>query len=155
MLEHLKSEGHSGFLGNVATTLIDKTDGQDPKRTGNYWMRTVKIFALFRLNIEDSVSPIPCKNVTVTGGLTCLAFFLANWFDHERIYDKIFRIWHNFFCFCVFHIDYFLITVLICYFMKLIFTLRATFILYVTIVSIAWCKLLCCLLIYYSDFYLC
>ena len=75
MFEHLKSEGHSGFLGNVATTLIDKTDGQDPKRIGNYWMRTVKIFALFRLNIEDSVSPIPCKNVTVTRGLTCLVFF--------------------------------------------------------------------------------
>ena len=34
---------------------------------------------------------------------------MANWLGHERIYDKIFRIWHNFFCFCFFYIDYFLI----------------------------------------------
>ena len=32
LFEHLKSEGHSGFLGNVSKTLIDKTDGKDPKK---------------------------------------------------------------------------------------------------------------------------
>ena len=28
LFEHFKSEGHSGFLGNVSITLIDKTDGK-------------------------------------------------------------------------------------------------------------------------------
>ena len=36
LVEHFKSEGHSGFLGNVSITLIDKTDGKDPKRRENY-----------------------------------------------------------------------------------------------------------------------
>ena len=49
--EHFKSEGHSGFLGNVSITLM----GKDPKRRKNYWMRTLKTYALFGLNIEDSV----------------------------------------------------------------------------------------------------
>ena len=31
LFEHFKSEGHSGFLGNVSITIIDKTDGKDPK----------------------------------------------------------------------------------------------------------------------------
>ena len=30
LFEHFKSEGHSGFLGNVSITFIDKTDGKDP-----------------------------------------------------------------------------------------------------------------------------
>ena len=32
LFEHFKSEGHSGFLGNVSITFIDKTHGKDPKR---------------------------------------------------------------------------------------------------------------------------
>ena len=60
MQEHLfgrfQSEFHSGFLGNVSMTLVDKTDGKDPKRTiENYWIRTLKTYAPFGLNIEDSV----------------------------------------------------------------------------------------------------
>ena len=55
LFEHFKSEGHNGFLGNVSITLIDKTDGKDPKRRENYWMRTLKTYAPFGLNIEDSV----------------------------------------------------------------------------------------------------
>ena len=55
LFEHVKSEGHSGFLGNVSITLIDKTDGKDPKWRENYWMRTLKTYATFGLNIENSV----------------------------------------------------------------------------------------------------
>ena len=55
LFEHFKSEGHSGFLGNVSITLTDKTDGKDPKRRENYWMRTLKTYAPLGLNIEDSV----------------------------------------------------------------------------------------------------
>ena len=29
-------ESHSGFLGNLSITLIDKTDGKDPKRGESY-----------------------------------------------------------------------------------------------------------------------
>ena len=30
-------------------------DGKDPKRRENYWIRTLKTYAPFELNIEDSV----------------------------------------------------------------------------------------------------
>ena len=75
LFEHFKSEGHSGFLGNVSITLIDKTDGKDPKRRENYWMKTFKTYASFRLNIEDSVRPIPCRSINVTSGFTYWYFF--------------------------------------------------------------------------------
>ena len=52
--EHFKSQGHSSFLGNVSITVTDKTDDKDPKRRENYWMRTLKIYASFGRNIEDS-----------------------------------------------------------------------------------------------------
>ena len=52
LFEHFKSEGHSGFLGNVSITLIDKTDGKDPKRRENYWMRALKTYALFDLILK-------------------------------------------------------------------------------------------------------
>ena len=55
LFEQLKTEGHSEFLGNVSITIIDKTDGKDPKRRENYWMRTLKTYAPFGLNIEDGV----------------------------------------------------------------------------------------------------
>ena len=44
MQEHLSerfiNKGHSGFVGNVSISLMDKTDGEDPKKTEYYWMRT-------------------------------------------------------------------------------------------------------------------
>ena len=52
--EHFKSQGHSSFLGNVSITVTDKTDDKDPKRRENYWMRTLKIYASFGRNVEDS-----------------------------------------------------------------------------------------------------
>ena len=60
--EHFKSEGHIAFLGNVSITLIDKTDGKDPKTRESYWIRTLKTYAPFGLNIEDTVRPIPCRS---------------------------------------------------------------------------------------------
>ena len=42
-------------MRKFAITLIGKTDGKDPKRRENYWMRTLKTYAPFGLNIEDSV----------------------------------------------------------------------------------------------------
>ena len=42
LFDHFKSEDHCRFLGSVSITLIDKTDGKDPKRRQNYWMRRLK-----------------------------------------------------------------------------------------------------------------
>ena len=53
--EHFKSACHSGFVGDVSITLLDKTNSKDLKKRENYWMRTVKTYAPFELNNEDSV----------------------------------------------------------------------------------------------------
>ena len=47
--------GHNGFLNNVSITLIDKTDGKNPKIRADYWRRPLKTFSPFGLNVEDSV----------------------------------------------------------------------------------------------------
>ena len=54
-MRHFHSGEHTGFLGNVKITLIDKTDGQNPKKREDYWRRTFKTYAPFGLNVEDSV----------------------------------------------------------------------------------------------------
>ena len=45
----------NGFLRNVSISLIDKTDGFQPKKRENYWMKTLKTPALLGLNIESAV----------------------------------------------------------------------------------------------------
>ena len=55
LYEHIYPDGHNGLLEDVAITLIDKTDGRDPKNRENYWMRTMKTLALDGLNIEECV----------------------------------------------------------------------------------------------------
>ena len=45
LYEHIYSEGHNGFLGNISISLIDKTNGFQPKKRENYWMRTLKTLA--------------------------------------------------------------------------------------------------------------
>ena len=54
LFEQFKSEGHCGFLENVFITVIDKTDGKDLEKRENYWMRALKTYVPFGLNIEDS-----------------------------------------------------------------------------------------------------
>ena len=58
-LKHFNSMGHIGFLNNVPITLIDKTDGKNPKKRDDYWRRTLKTYSPFGLNVEDSVLPTP------------------------------------------------------------------------------------------------
>ena len=53
--EHFYSEGHNGLLRNVSISLIDKTDGFQPKTRENYWMRTLKTLAPLGLNVEGAV----------------------------------------------------------------------------------------------------
>ena len=55
LYKHFYSEGRNGFLGNVSISLIDKTDGFQPKKRENYWMRTLKILAPLGLNVESAV----------------------------------------------------------------------------------------------------
>ena len=52
--DHFHSEGRNGFSGNVSNSLIDKTDGFQPKITENYWMRTLKTVAPLGLNVEST-----------------------------------------------------------------------------------------------------
>ena len=54
LFDHFKIEGCIDFLGNVSITFIDKTDGKDPKKIENCWMRTLKTCTTFGLDIEDS-----------------------------------------------------------------------------------------------------
>ena len=87
LFERFKSECHSGFLGNVSITLIDKTGGKDPKRRENspFRMRTLKTYAPFGLNIDESVWPIPCRSIKrFLVGLP-VWYFLVYWWDQERI----------------------------------------------------------------------
>ena len=53
LYKHFHSEGHNEFLGNVSISLIDKTDGFQPKRSENYWIRTLKTLAPLGLNVES------------------------------------------------------------------------------------------------------
>ena len=55
LYRHFSSPGHRGFLNDVSVILIDKTDGSDPKKREDYWMKTLKTIAPYDLNIEDSV----------------------------------------------------------------------------------------------------
>ena len=55
LCEHCYSESHSGFLGNVSISLIDKIHGFQPIKKENYWMRTLKTLAPLRLNDESAV----------------------------------------------------------------------------------------------------
>ena len=75
LFEHFKSEGHSGFLGNVSITPIDKAGITDSKNRKNYRIRALKPYALLGLNIEDCVGPILRKSIHVGGGLTFFVFF--------------------------------------------------------------------------------
>ena len=49
---HFSSPGHSGILNNVSVTLIDKTDGSNPKKREDYLMKTMIPYGLI---IEGSV----------------------------------------------------------------------------------------------------
>ena len=43
------------FNTYFSITLIDKTDGKNPKKREDYWRRTLKTYSPFGLNVEDSV----------------------------------------------------------------------------------------------------
>ena len=117
LFQHFIIVGHSGVFGDVSITLIDKTNVKDPKRKENYWMRTLKTYAPFELDVEDSVRPIPCRSINVTGRLNCLVFFgilVRLGTDLEYFSDMTY-----FFVFIIFFIS----LLLICYFMSFIFKL--------------------------------
>ena len=59
LLKHFNSMGHNGFLNNVSIALINKTDGNNPKKREDYWRRTLKTYLPFGLNVGDSVPPFP------------------------------------------------------------------------------------------------
>ena len=55
LFKHFNSTGHNGFLNNVSVTLIDETDGKNPRKREDYWRRTLKTYSHIGLNVEYSV----------------------------------------------------------------------------------------------------
>ena len=55
LFRYFHSGEHRGFLENVKITLIDKTDGQNPKKREDYWRRTLKTYVPLGLNVEGRV----------------------------------------------------------------------------------------------------
>ena len=53
--KYFESEGHTEILDDVSITLIDKTDGSNPTKRENYWMRTLKTYGSYGLNVVDSI----------------------------------------------------------------------------------------------------
>ena len=52
--EHFLSEGHHSVVEDISITLIDKTDGGDPKRRERYWIATLRTLSPLGLNMEES-----------------------------------------------------------------------------------------------------
>ena len=48
LFKHFSSMGHNGFLNNLSITLIDKTDGKNPKKREDYWRRTLKTYLMLK-----------------------------------------------------------------------------------------------------------
>ena len=55
LYSHFESEGHNGFLENVSTTLIYKTDGSDPTIRETFWMHTLKKLTPYGHNVENGI----------------------------------------------------------------------------------------------------
>ena len=55
LYRHFGSLGHKELLNDVSVTLIDKTNGSDPKKREDYWMKTLKTMAPYNLDFEASV----------------------------------------------------------------------------------------------------
>ena len=51
ILDHFKSEIHTGFLENVSVTFIDKADSQNPEKREHFWIHTLKTMVPWGLNI--------------------------------------------------------------------------------------------------------
>ena len=55
LYEHFYIKGHNGFLGNVSISLIHKTDGFQPNKRENYWIRALEPLAPWGPDVEVSV----------------------------------------------------------------------------------------------------
>ena len=55
LYKHFENEGHTEFLDDVSITLIDKTDGSNPTKRENYWMRIFKTYAPYGFNAADTI----------------------------------------------------------------------------------------------------
>ena len=51
---HFRNEGHTSFLHDTSIVFIDKTDGSNPTKREDFWMKTLNTIAPYGLNIENS-----------------------------------------------------------------------------------------------------
>ena len=54
LLKHFNSMEHNDFFNNVSISLIDKTNGKNPKKREDCWRRILKTYSSSRFNVEDS-----------------------------------------------------------------------------------------------------
>ena len=52
IFKHFNSPGHGGFLENVLTIFIDKTDTSKHKKQENYRVHRLKTMVPWRLNVK-------------------------------------------------------------------------------------------------------
>ena len=55
LFRHFEENGHQGFLQDISITLIDKTDGSNPRKRENFWIDTLNTLHPNGINFEDSV----------------------------------------------------------------------------------------------------
>ena len=53
IFRHFQEKGHTGFLNDVSIRLIDKTDGSNPTKREDYWIKTLKTNIPYGLNVEN------------------------------------------------------------------------------------------------------
>ena len=57
LFRHFHSGDHTGFFESANIMLIDKIDGQNPKKREDYWRRTLKTYAPFGLRTVSEHIP--------------------------------------------------------------------------------------------------
>ena len=52
--DHFLQDDHHGFLNDVHDILINKTQASDPTKREYFWMRILKTYYPYGLNIEET-----------------------------------------------------------------------------------------------------
>ena len=65
-----------------AITLIDKTDSSNPTKRENFWMRTLKTFAPYGLNVVDSI----WLGTGISGKKRCIPCWASPGFGFSQVF---------------------------------------------------------------------
>ena len=70
-----------GFLEDVPNTLIDKTDGSDPKKRETFWMHALEPLPPYGLNVDNDI----LNSVVMFGGKNFFSWLGVVWISDYRI----------------------------------------------------------------------